>query len=271
VGLIIVNACSGDGVGPSVARTTHLRIVNSVFQAGVSDTVAIPIDYLIDSALTRPSVLNLTAANVSSSDSANGYASLIQGVHSYVVRRVGDTSFNASMYTDNTSKSFLPKVYLTGDTYYTIIVAGVVPATGDIPKNTVPFIAIVDDPFPGPTYHNTLQARFRVINAAPFADPSGGNSGSVNVYVTRGDSTPSDISAYVPLGYANYRDGSSYINVDAGTYTVTLVSGGAGAIVAQQAVTFAAGEIRTLVLQSTAAGAPSTENHVLRNILDHQY
>jgi len=267
--IMFVGGCAHDTTSPNTGDVTHVRIVNSLFQDNGTDSSAMAIDYLIDSATTLPSRFGIESHNVSTGDSANGYIALPAGVHSFVVRRVGDTTLTASLYTTSTDLPYLPKQFLTAGTYYTVIVAGIVPANGSIPNNTIPFVALVDDPFPGPTLHDVVQARFRIINAAPYAS-SDGTGGTVTVYVTPGSTVPDSITRYVPLGTVRYRNsGSAYINVDPGTYLITLrVS---SQPVAQQPVTFAAGEVRTLVLQSTAAGPPSLANHVLTNLLDHQY
>jgi hypothetical protein len=250
-----------------------VRVVNSLFQANVSDTIAVAIDVLIDSTPAAPSLFGLAAAGRSAGDSANGYQTFARGVHSFVTRRAGDTGPNGSVYTTTTNLPFLPQLFLTAGTYYTMIVAGIIPATGPIPNNTIPFTLLIDDPFPGPTYNAVLQARLRVINAAPYADPDGGDYGSVQIYITPGNVLPVDPSVYAPMGTAYYRNAipATYLNLNPGTYGVTLVGSGTGAIVARQTITVAAGEVRTLILQSTASGAPSVSNHILTSLLDHQY
>jgi len=249
-----------------------VRIINALFQGNDPHTaVPQPIDYLIDSATTGAGVADLAAYAITTGDSANGYRTLDQGVHSYVARvsgAVAGTTGESSVYTTSTNLPYLPKQYLTGNTYYTIVVAGIIPATGDIGDNSVPFVLLADDPFPGPVYAAVIQARFRLINAAPYTD-SVGMGQDVQLYLTSGSAAPSDLTRLVPLGAASYQDASSYFNVDPGTYWLTLTAG--GTVVAQQSVTLGAGEVRSLILQSTMAGAPSTANHIVTNLLDHQY
>jgi hypothetical protein len=231
--------------------------------------MAVAIDYLVDSATADPSRFNIPSFSLAPDGNVDGYISIARGVHSFVARRAGDASLTSSVYTNSRSVPYLPRQFLSAGTYYTTVVAGVIPATGGIPFYAVYFTVLVDDPFPGPTIGDVAQARFHVINAAPFAS-SDGNGATVNVYLTPGSTVPSDVATqYVRLGTANYRDKSPDFNVDPGTYVVTLVAN--GQIVAQQSIVFAAGEVRTLVLQSTASGTPGTGNHVLHNILDHQY
>lgn len=260
-------ACGTDANAPAVRATTYVRVINGLFQVNESDTFPVAIDYLIDSASTAPSALAIAPAGRSTGDSVNGYEILGSGVHSFVARRAGDTALTASLYTTTTDLPYLPKQYLSPGVYYTAVVAGVVPASGAVTNNTIPFTMLLDDPFPGPTVNGIVQGRFRIINAAPYAAASG-NGATATVYVTPGSSPPAgNITQYGAAGTARYRGASAYINVDPGEYVITLRA--SNAIVAQQAVTLAAGEVRTLVLQSTAVGAPSLGNHILVNVLDH--
>lgn len=266
--LMVGTACS-DSTAPSSAGVAHIRVINSLFQDDGTNIVPVSIDFLFDSATTTPSVFGIPRASHAAGDSANGYQSLSPRVHSYIARRAGDTSLYASVFTTSTDLPYLPRLFLAGATYYTAIVAGVIPATGNIPNNTVPFTLIVDDPFPGPTFQSVVQARFRVVNAAPYTVGSG-NGATVLVYVTPGSTPPvGSITQYASLAAAGYRNGSAYVNVDPGTYVITITAG--GVIVAQQMVTFAAGEVRSLILQSVMSGAPNPSTNVLTNLLDHQY
>lgn len=266
--LTSVLACGQDATGPSTSNVTNVRVINALFQSDGSTSTHVPIDYLIDSSMTSPSFFAIVASGVSVSDSANGYVALPGGVHRLVARRAGDTSLTASVYTTSSDLPYVPTLSFPSSVYTTIIVAGIVPATGTIPNNTVPYKSLIDDPFPGPEVNHVIQARFRLINAAPYTAASG-NGTTVTMYVTPGDTVPANPTVYTPLGTASYRAASGYVNVDPGPYMITLRVG--STTVLQQVVTFGAGDVRTLVLQSTAAGAPSTANHTLINWLDHHY
>jgi len=256
----------GDG------NLTHLRIVNGLYRgANAQSAVGVPIDYLIDSSTADAGVAGLGPNSVAAGDSANGYTAFNRGVHTFFARLAGDTAASANLYTTTDGIPFLPKVYFVGATYYTIVVAGVIPDTGKVPDSAVPVVMIPDDPYPGPRIHNVLQARFHLINAATFAD-SGGSTESdyVAIYVTPGSTPPADISIYFPLTYASFRYQSQAINLDPGTYTITVTSD--DHIIAQQAFTFAEGEVQTLLLWSTGPSpTPSPANHTLTAILDHRY
>lgn len=265
---VLAVACGDDAVAPSTTAPTHVRVVNSLFQDNGSDTTAVAIDFLIDSATTAPSVFGLPAHDVSPGDSAGGFRTFVSGVHGFVARRAGDTTLSASIYTTSGDFPYVPRQSLIARMYYTIIAAGIVPATGAIPNNRIPFVALVDDAFPGPRLDNVTQARFRVINAAPYTAVTGAGA-AVTVFVTPGSTPPASVTLYASLGTAAYRNASVYMNVDPGAYVVTLRAG--TRIVAQQPVTFAAGEVRSLVLQSTASGTPNVVNHIITNLLDHQY
>jgi hypothetical protein len=76
----------------------------------------------------------------------------------------------------------------------------------------------------------------------------------------------------VPLTVtASFPRASSYVNPPAGTYTLTI-SSSAGPIYTEP-VTFAAGEVRTILVYSTAyASDPTTAgNHRIVNTLDNQF
>lgn len=261
-------ACGMDTSAPSARAATHVRVINALFQANDNDTIPVAIDYVIDSASGPPSALAIPAVGHSAGDSANGYMTLASGVHNYIARRAGDTALTASLYTTTTDLPYLPKQFLSPGIYYTAVVAGIVPGTGPVSNNTIPFVFLVDDPYAGPLVDNVVEPRFRVVNAAPYAATSG-NGAIVSVYVTPGSTPPANITQSGVAGTARYRSASPYINVDPGPYVITLRA--SNVIVSQQSITLSAGEVRTLILQSTASGAPSMGNHIVTNVLDHQY
>lgn len=266
--LFALLGCGSDATGPKTSALTHIRVINALFQDNTTDSTHVAIDYLIDSSVVAPSFFNIPAGGISVGDSANGYVGLPSGPHGLLARRAGDTTLAASLYTTSSNQPYIPILSFSSGAYTTIVVAGIVPATGSIATNTIPVTVIADDPFPGPMVNQIVQARFRVINAAPYSS-STGRGATATVYVTPGDTIPTNPSFYTPLGTAGYRGASAYINVDPGTYVVTIVA--SNATVAQQVISFGAGNVRTLVLQSIASGVPSLANHTLVNLLDHQY
>ena len=270
---VALTACGTDGISAAGGSPIHLRVVNGVLYVHGGDTATTPIDFLIDSAAGEPSILGIPGASVSTCDSVNGYRTIPSGVHGFLARAAGDTRADNSLYTTPYATAFVPRQAMLSGTYYTMIVAGVVPDSGDRLGNDVMFSFTIEDPLPGPLIESTgvLQSRFRVVNAAPNAAPGSGSFGSVSVYLTPGSAIPADPRVYYATGRAVYRSASSYINVNPGSYVVSIISNGTGAILAQQPLTFARGEVRSLILLSTAAGVPGTANHKLISVLDHQY
>ena len=251
--------------GPLPAR---VRIVNSVYQGTAATAVPLSIDYLIDAASTSSA---LTGNSISAGSDPGGYREVAVGVHTLVARIEGKSSRTDSLYSTPTGSPWVPRLYLTANTHYTIVVSGLVPSGGVAFNNSVPFVALVDDPFPPIMVNGSLQARFRVINAAPFAAVSG-NGATVNVFVTPGATPPAVLTTLTALTTANYRNASAYLNIDPGTYTLTLAVVGAGTILSQSTVTFTAGEVRSFILQSTGPRSPvGAANNTVTPILDRQY
>jgi hypothetical protein len=259
------------GTGTSAPPPAHIRVVNSVFQGATPATASpITIDYLIDGSTASPGVANL-AGNTVSAGGTNNFQDISVGIHSFVARIAGKSSTTDSLYTTTTNLPWVPRQYLTANSYYTVVVSGVIPATGNINNNAVAFSALVDDPFPPIKINGTYQARFRVINAAPYAAASG-NGSLINVFITPGATPPATLTTLTALATAGYRNTSTYLNVDAGTYTLTVSVIGSNIILSQSTVTFAAGEVRTFIIQSNGpAPAPGVANHRLTSILDQSY
>jgi hypothetical protein len=303
--LVTMTACGDSSTGlhdtDVVDGHVHVRVVNGLFQ-GDDPFVATPvaIDYLIDSATTYGE-LDIPAVGLWNASVGNRFRELPAGLHNFVARVNGDTRPDNSVYTTPAGGAYLPKQQLIANGYYTLIVAGIVPSTGVASETAVSWVALQDDIYPGPKVDGVYQARFRFINAAPYTSETGSGA-TVSAILTPGDAPPDDIAIYQPFAAAIYRYASSYVHANAGTYVLTLYvpntgggGGGKGArlpvlddipvraqkgpppavgggtIVAQQVVTFHAGEVRTFVLQSTTAGSPSVANHVLTSIVDHTY
>lgn len=280
--LVIASACGSDSAtGVSVAPA-QLRIINSVFHytdatSTASKTAPVAIDVLIDSSTTAPGMAAISANSVLPAAGAATYEPLNPAVHTFVARLAGDTGPTSSFYTALTdSLPYLPHQYVTSGTPYTLVVAGIVPvspaagaAHTRVPAPAVPFTVITNDPFPPPQANGVYQARFVVINAAPFTSVTGLGS-TLLIYLTPGTVAPTTVTGLTSSGGVLYRSASQYINADAGPYTLTLAA--SSKIVTQTAITLAAGEVRSYVVLSTGyAAVPSPTNSVIRSLLDHQY
>jgi len=284
-----LTACS-DSIGPGDSDgMARIRIINSVFVGDDPSTAApVAIDYLIDSSSTLGQ-LDIPAHAIWSGadgEEESRYRTIPDAIHSFVARIAGDTTPNNSLYRNESMLPYLPRQRLVGGMYYTIVVAGVIPSEGMIPAEAVIWYnQNVDDPFPGPSINGVYQARFKVINAAPFADASGEGT-SLQFYVTPGATPPAGpITAYRPMVTVGYRGLSPYGHVNAGTYTITVVApiqpprcgrdgcpGAPGPILIQQPVTFASGEVRSFVIQSTAASdTPGPSNHIMVSLIDKRH
>lgn len=281
-------ACGSDTATGVHGTPAQLRIVNSVFQytdasSSAAKTAPRAIDVLIDSSAGTPGMASIAPNSVAAISGANGagFAPVDPGVHGFVARLPGDTSTLATFYTNTTNNlPYLPQQYLTAGTPYTLVVAGIVPATPApgaprplVPSTAAPFAIITNDPFPPPQVGGTYRARFQVINAAPFTVASGAGA-TLAVYLTAGATAPATVTALTDSTAVAYRGGSAYVNADPGTYVLTLATFPltTAKIVAQAAITLAAGEVRTYVVQSTGyAAVPSPANSTIQSLLDNKY
>ena len=283
-----VAACGSDSATGVSATPAQIRVVNSVFQyndatSAASKTTPVAIDVLIDSSTNAPGMAAIAPNSIAALTGANaaGYAPIVADVHTFVARLSGNTGPTSTFFTNATTNlPYLPHQYLSASTPYTMVVAGIVPATPTngtnvlVPSTAVPFAMVTDDPFPPPQVSGAYQARFRVINAAPFTVATGAGS-TLIVYVTPGSTPPT--AATLPTAAsasAVYRNASIYLNDDPGPYVLTLTvgSGATAKIVAQSAITLAAGEVRTFVVQSTGyAAVPSPANSKITSLLDNKY
>lgn len=210
---------------------------------------------------------------------AAGYAASAVGVRSYVARINGYGGKAPSFYTTQPSsgacQQYLPKQYMTAGTFYTLVVAGIHPgadsigklsvvagcASGNISQFPITSIQSVDDPFTPPTFkdangNKVLQARFHIWNAAPFASTSTSGTGagaSVQYYLTpdSGGTTTgpkaADLAGLVSYGSVGYRAQSSYVNVTAGNYYLSITNGTGATmlILAQAKVSLGSGDVRS--------------------------
>lgn len=281
-------ACGSDSATGVSATPARIRVVNSVFQyndatSTASKTTPVAIDVLVDSSTNTPGMAAIPPNSIAALTGADaaGYAPAVADVHTFVARLAGDTGPTATFFTNATTNlPYLPHQYLSASTPYTMVVAGIVPATPTngtnvlVPSTAVPFTVLTDDPFQPPQVGGAYQARFRVINAAPFTVATGIGS-TLIVYVTPGATPPTPATLpSAASASALYRNASIYLNDDPGTYVLTLTigSGATAKIVAQTPITLAAGEVRTFVVQSTGyAAVPSPANSKITSLLDNKY
>lgn len=279
--VVAVAACGSDSTTGVSAPPANLRIINSVFQytdatSSASKTAPATIDVLIDSSTTAPGAASIPGNSLFPSG-GSVYEPLTPAVHTFVARLAGDTGPTSTFFTNVTdSLPYLPHQFFTSATPSTMVIAGIVPvspAAGAphtrVPATAVPFTILTDDPFPPPKVGGTYQARFTVINAAPFTS-AGGFGATLSIYLTPGATAPTTVTGLTSLGVAVYRRASQYQNADAGTYTLTLAAG--TRIVAQTTATLGAGEVRSYVVQSTGyAAVPSPANSTIQALLDNKY
>jgi hypothetical protein len=276
-------ACDGsraDGPDDTPAR---LRIVNSVFQYTdatntASKTVARAIDVLVDSLSSTPGAANVAPTSVHAvGGDSTGLVTLPAVVHSFVARLAGQVAATSQLFTNAANNQpYLPRQYFAPGMPYTLVVAGIAPVTADAgtaqqatPSTAFVFSAVVGDPFPPQQVSGAYQARFRVVNAAPFAAATG-TGATVLVYLTPGTTPPATLTGLTALGGATYRNGSAYFNAAPGANVLTIAVG--TTILAQTPVTLGAGEVRSFILQSTAwAATPGVANHKLTSVLDAKY
>ena len=91
-------------------------------------------------------------------------------------------------------------------------------------------------------------------------------------FVRGGSASPvaDEEAGLTSLGGMLYRRASLYFNADPGSYMLTLAA--SGKIVAQTAITLAAGEVRSFVVQSSGyAAVPSPANSTITSFLDNKY
>lgn len=281
-------ACGSDSATGVPTTHAQIRIVNSVFKytdatSTASKTTPAAIDVLIDSSTTSPGMAAIAPNSIAALAGADaaGYAPAAADVHTFVAQLAGTTGPTATFFTNlTTNLAYLPHMYLAAGTPYTMVVAGIVPATPAagapvtlVPSTAAPFVVLTDDPFPPPQTNGAYQARFRVINAAPFAASTGLGT-TFLVYLTPGSTAPTTVTGLTSSATAIYRNSSVYVNADPGTYVLTLTTSPAttAKIVAQSTITLAAGEVRSYVVQSTGyAAVPSPANSTVTSLLDNKY
>lgn len=278
--LFALSACGSDTTAPSDAPG-RVRIVNSAFQftdAANTPSKAVPVavDVLIDSIAGSPSAMALASGSIFSQADTSRYLTIESGAHAFFARLAGQSQVTAALFTNANNLPYVPREFLPAEIPYTLIIAGIAPVTATpgttqalMPSTSFPFVMLPDDPFPPAQSAGVYQVRFRLINAAPFAAATGSGA-TVSLYLTPGLTPPASVTGLTKLGDALYRNGSSYFNQPAGPYVATVTSG--AVILAQLPLTMAAGEVRTFVLQSTAAAAtPGIANHRLTALLDAKY
>jgi len=278
--LLALVACGSDATSPTDSPA-RVRIVNSAFQftdaaSTASKAVPVAVDVLIDSIAASPSALALPSGAVYAQGDTSRYVRIASGAHAFFARLAGQSQVTAALFTNANNLPYVPREFLPAEIPYTLIIAGIAPVTAApgttqalMPATAFPFVMLPDDPFAPAQSGGAYQVRLRLINAAPFATAAG-TGATVSLYLTQGATPPASVTGLTKLGDALYRNGSAYFNQPAGSYVVTVTAG--TVILAQLPLTMAAGEVRTFVLQSTAAAAtPGVANHRLTSLLDAKY
>ena len=284
VSLVAAAGCS-ESTSPA-ALPARIRVFNNVFQ-GATASAALPIavDLLIDSLTTSPAVTNLangsfatgnasgggigSTTNAATLFAAAGYRDLASGIHSFQARKTGQ---NDAFFRNANGTVYLPRQYITPFPY-TCVLAGLVPPDGST-WTTAPISFCLlppDDPFSPPkdtlAGHTGFTSRMRFINAATFASAAGtGASLTFTLVPSSAAVNPANITAT-----AVFRAASAYVNPPAGGYTLNIST--AAGIVYTSPVTFAAGEVRTILVYSTgfAANPVTGANHQVVNTLDNRF
>jgi hypothetical protein len=289
-GCLLLAACNDTPVGVT-SGPAFVRVVNTTFQltaAGTPD-LAEPraIDFLVDGSTTGAGAANIAPGTVSPAaptSPQDGYRELSQGIHTFMARLSAPATPNTSLFTAGSDPilEFIPKLFFTGDTYYTIIVAGIAPQEAmpdagsfiNPDQFSFPF-PLLDDNAPPPKQDGKRMARFRLVNAAPYAINGTTSGATISVLLTEGGTPPTaaDVAALRVSGSAGYRAQSAYTNAPEGTYYVTIVTGSPRTVIAQQQVTFVSGEVATLLVQNTGPVDPVTPaaGFVLTKLVDAKF
>ena len=286
--LALLAAC-GDGINAPAPGPVYLRVINSTYQTTdaantVSTAVPRAIDFLVDSSTSGGGAANIPANGMTEGgEHDNGYRQMDEGLHTFFARLASPATPQTSLFTNGGSPNaeWLPKMYFTGHTHYTLVIGGVAPTAG-LPADSAFFGApeyfpIVDDVSPPPRGPNgTRLSRFRLVNAVPFAVGGAPTGPTVAVFLTEGETPPTaaQIVALRPLTSAPFRQQSPlYVNVTPGTYVMSLtIVIGTRTVVWQDVVELVGGEVRTILVQSTAYNTtPSSANLKVTSLLDAKY
>lgn len=290
-GTIALAACNDSTVGVT-SGPAHVRIINSVFQMTDDDgtlSLAAPrqIDFLFDNATTGAGAAAIPAIGVAPAPTTvaqSNYHDLSQGLHTFWARLAGGATPTTSLFTASSDPTleFTPTLYFTGDTYYTFIVAGIAPRQGlpdagsfiDPDQYDTPF-PIIDDASHPPKRDGKYLARFRLVNAAPFA-LDGSTPGVTQSIILTSGTTPPTLTQVLALrvsGSAVYRTQSVYSNAAEGPYVVTIVAGSPRQIIAQMPITLASGEVVTFLVQNTGPVDPASPASAfkLTTLVDQQF
>ena len=284
IALLAAVACT-DSTSPDTLPG-RIRVFNNVFQgATASAAVPISVDLLIDSSTASPAVTNLangsfaagtasgagvaTSSNAATLFVAAGYRDIASAVHSFQARKTGQ---NDAFFRNANGTVYLPKQFMTPFPY-TCVLAGLVPPDGAT-WTAAPISYCVlapDDPFTPPTDtlagHTGLTSRMRFINAATFASAAGTGAALTFTLVP----SSAAVSPVNITGTAAFRAASAYVNPPAGSYTLNISI--VGGVIYTSPVTFAAGDVRTILVYTTAfaANPVGAGNHQIVNTLDNKF
>lgn len=251
------NAAAPVGIGDGPAR---MRAVNAVVNRGTTFSGAL--DVLVDSAAGSPGASALAAG------AASPYAEVQPGLHTLTARMTGDgrPAAQANLFRRDV------RLRMAGGFGYTVVVAGVAPATGVAAAGAVEPVMVADDPFaPSRGADGRRQARVRLVNAAPYA--AGTENGTlVSLYVTPGTQPPGSLFDLAAQSVVGYRQAGDPLELAPGTYTITVARTANARVLGRQVVELAPGAARTFVISSVApTTAPALANHRLSTLVDGDF
>jgi hypothetical protein len=284
---LLLAAC-GDGINAPAPGPVFLRVVNSTYQTTDSaNTVATAqarsIDFLVDNSTAGAGQAGIEANGLTEGASDNGYREMKEGLHTFHARLAGSATPSTSLFTNGATPNaeWVPRMYFTGFTHYTLVVSGLAPSSGlpvrDAFFGSPDYFPIVDDIAPPPrSPAGGRLARFRLVNAVPFTAGGAPNTPAANsfaVFLTEGETPPTQaqVLALRPLTSALYRQQSPlYVNVTPGTYVMSLTTViGTRTVVWQDVVELVGGEVRTFLVQNSAwSTTPSTASIKVTSLLD---
>jgi hypothetical protein len=251
------DAAAPTGIGDGPAR---VRAFNAVVNRNTSVSGAL--DVLVSGAVQTPGVAGVAAG------AASPYGDAEPGVYGFTTRMAGDARPIAQ------SNLFRREVRLrtAGGFGYTLVVAGVVPPTGVPAAGAVEPVIVPDDPFaPSRGADGRLQARVRLVNAAPYA--AGTEAGTlISLFVTPGTQPPGSLFGLAAQSVVAYRQAGAPLELSPGTYTVTIARTANARVLGRQVVELAPGAARTFVISSIApTTAPALANHRLSILNDGDF
>ncbi len=256
-------AIAGCGeITSNLPETTRLRIVNAVINLNTTTTPGNSIDFYFDSTTSGAGVAGLQLHGV------RDYVEVPIGLHTYFAELSSGPAPKTNLFRTVLRQYFTPAPGITA------VIVGVNPAAGIPVAGAITAAVVNDDLFTPRTVNGVLQTRIRIINAAPYSVATGLGT-LVNLYISPGSVPLTTIAGTAPqLTNISYRAPSSYLNLGAGEYVVTIATT-AGIVLRSDPVRLTAGNVRTFILVNTGpvAGSaiPGPANHGVLTLIDADF